>query len=268
MTKSPKETGIEKRLLEKLSGKPLILANEIFNDPEMICFQNYANTVSITRLNYNDHGPVHMKKVAYNSIKIMEVLHKQGFKFSLEKEGTGSYEESMMAVLAASLIHDIGMAIGRENHEKNAVILADPFLRRVLAKIYPEELEKQVVVRALALECISGHMGNIKIHSYEAGAVLIADGCDMEKGRSRIPIMINDEPKPGDIHQYSSAAIEKVHITKGENKPLAINVEMSASVGFFQIEEVLFRKINASTLKPFIELSAGVTGKEIKKYLH
>jgi len=268
MTKSPKEAGTEKRILEKLKGKPLVLAKEIFSDPEIIHLQNYANTVSITRLNYNDHGPVHMKRVAYNSIKIMSILHEQGFKFSLEKEGIASYEESLTAVLAASLIHDIGMSIGRENHEKKALIFVDPILRSILEKVYPDDFEKQVIVRALAFECISGHMGTVKVHSYEAGVVLIADGCDMEKGRSRIPMMINDDPKPGDIHQYSSAAIEKVRITKGENKPLAINVEMSASVGFFQIEEVLFRKINASTLKPFIELSAGVTGKEAKKYLH
>jgi len=268
MTKSPKETGTEKRILEKLKGKPLVLAQEIFSDPEIIHLQNYANSVSITRLNYNDHGPVHMKRVAYNSIKIMSILHEQGFKFSLEKEGIGTYEDSLTAVLTASLIHDIGMSIGRENHEKNALILADPILRRILQKIYPDDIEKQVVVRSLTFECISGHMGTVKVRSYEAGVVLIADGCDMEKGRSRIPMMINEEPKPGDIHQYSSAAIDKVRITKGENKPLAITVEMSASVGFFQIEEVLFRKINASTLKPFIELSAGVTGKEAKKYLH
>ncbi len=268
MTKSPKETGIEKRILEKLHGKPLELAKMIFTDPEIVHFQNYANTVSITRLNYNDHGPVHMKKVAYNSMKIMKIMHEHGFKFSLEKDGAGTFEDSMVAVLFAALIHDIGMSIGRENHERNSAMLANSILTRILAKIYPDEFEKQIIVRALALECISGHMGTVKIHSYEAGVVLIADGCDMEKGRSRIPIMINDEPKVGDIHQYSSASIEKVNILKGENKPLLINVEMSASVGFFQIEEVLFKKINASTLKPFIELSAGVTGKETRKYLH
>ena len=265
--KSPKEQSLEKKILKELEGKPLKLAEIIFSDPEIIHLQNYANTVSISRLNYNDHGPVHMKKVGLNSIKIMKILHEQNFKFSLEKEEVGEFEDCLTAVLAASLIHDVGMTIGRANHENNGVTLANPVLQRILKEVYPDSIGKQVIVRALALECIFGHMGTQKIHSLEAGVVLIADGCDMEKGRSRIPIMLNDAPKPGDIHQYSSASINKVNIGKGEKNLLSIDVEMAASVGFFQIEEVLFHKINASTLKPFIELTAGVEGRERKRYL-
>ena len=265
--KSPKEQSLEKKILKELEGKPLKLAEIIFSDPEIIHLQNYANAVSIKRLNYNDHGPVHMKKVGLNSIKIMKILNEQGFKFSLEKEEIGTFEDSLTSVLAAAFIHDIGMTLGRENHEKNGVILANPILERIMKEIYPGDLEKQIIVRTLALECITGHMGTQKIHSLEAGVVLIADGCDMEKGRSRIPIMINHNPKPGDIHQYSSASINKVSIAKGKGNLLLIDVEMAASVGFFQIEEVLFHKINSSTLKPFIELTAGVEGRERKRYL-
>ena len=265
--KSPKESSLEKKMLKQLEGRPLALAKFIFKDPEINHLQNYANTVSITRLNYNDHGPVHMKKVAINSIKIMKVLNSQGFKFSLEKEKIGRFEDSLTAVLAAALIHDIGMTLGRENHEKNGVMLANPILERIFKEIYPDDFEKQVIIRTLALECIIGHMGTQKIHSLEAGVVLIADGCDMEKGRSRIPIMINHVPKPGDIHQYSSASINKVKIEQGKENLLSISIEMAASVGFFQVEEVLFHKINASTLKPYIELIAGVEGRGSKRYL-
>ena len=42
---------------------------------------------------------------------------------------------------------------------------------------------------------------------------------------------------------------------------------MSTDVGFFQIEEVLLPKVNMSPAKQFIELYAGVTGQETKKYL-
>ncbi len=265
--KSKKEIALEQSILKKLTGPALDFTENIFNDIEVHHLQNYANTVSITRLNYNDHGPVHMKKVGLNSIKIMKILNEQGFKFNLEQEGVGTYDDSLTAVLAASLLHDIGMTIGRENHEKNGMIIAAPLIEKILKKVYPKNIEKQIIVKSLALECMAGHMGTQKIHSYEAGVVLIADGCDMEKGRSRIPIMLNAAPKPGDIHQYSSASIDKVKISKGKEKLLAIDVEMTASVGFFQIEEVLFHKINASTLKPFIELRAGVEGKEPKRYL-
>jgi metal-dependent HD superfamily phosphatase/phosphodiesterase len=58
-----------------------------------------------------------------------------------------------------------------------------------------------------------------------------------------------------------------VTIQKGVEKPIRIIVEMSAEVGFFQIEEVLLPKVNSSPVKPFVELLAGVVGQEKKQYL-
>ena len=59
-------------------------------------------------------------------------------------------------------------------------------------------------------------MSSRKIHSIEAGIILIADGCDMTKGRARIPMAINTTPKVGDIHKYSANAINRISIHKGE----------------------------------------------------
>jgi metal-dependent HD superfamily phosphatase/phosphodiesterase len=42
---------------------------------------------------------------------------------------------------------------------------------------------------------------------------------------------------------------------------------MSANVGFFQVEEVLFPKLNMSPIKPYIELYAAVIGEQVKRYL-
>ena len=53
-------------------------------------------------------------------------------------------------------------------------------------------------------------MATHPIHSVEAGIILIADGCDMTKGRARIPLEIPSKPAEGDIHKYSANAIEKV----------------------------------------------------------
>jgi len=122
-------------------------------------------------------------------------------------------------------------------------------------------------MKSLIIECIFGHMATQAIHSLEAGLVLIGDGCDMEQGRSRISSMLSDRPRVGDIHRYSSTGIDRVNIIKGEKKPIQIKVDMSESVGFFQVEEVLFPKISFSPVKKYIELYAGVKGKELKKYL-
>jgi metal-dependent HD superfamily phosphatase/phosphodiesterase len=89
----------------------------------------------------------------------------------------------------------------------------------------------------------------------------------MTKGRARIPLILNTTPKVGDIHKYSANAIDRISIHRGENKPIRIDIEMSAEVGFFQIEEVLITKINMSPSKKFVELYAGVEGAEPKCYM-
>ena len=265
--KSPKELQVNRDIQRLVRGAAATAAHLVINDEETKHLQDYANVVSIKRLGFNDHGPVHMRKVAVNALAMAELLRKAGIPLSLEQEGIGTYEDSTVALLLASFLHDIGMTVGRDNHEKHTAMIAMPILTRLLGRIYPDSPGKQVVVRSLALEGMLGHMATQTVHSLEAGIVLIADGCDMEQGRARIPMLIATESRVGDIHRYSSSAIEKVVVGKGEHKPIRITVTMKDSVGFFQIEEVLFRKINASTVKPYIELYAGVTGHSVKHYL-
>ena len=94
-------------------------------------------------------------------------------------------------MILASFLHDVGMAVGREDHELLSSTLAISVINRILDSLYPDNLQKRVVLRSIALEGIVGHMANRRIHSIEAGIILIADGCDMEKGRARIPMTIS-----------------------------------------------------------------------------
>ena len=267
MEKSPKELSLEKKILGLISGKPKKAVEMIFHDREVDALQNYANTVSIGRLHYNDHGPVHMKTVAHNALILTELLRGAEIELTLSREESGTYEDSAVAIVTAALLHDVGMTIGREDHQNLGIMLALPVIDRVLAKLYPDDVRKRVAIKSLVIECIIGHMGTHKIHSIEAGIILIADGCDMEKGRARIPMSMHTDSKVGDIHKYSSAAVTKVRIEKGNTKPISISVLMTESVGFFQVEEVLFTKIEASSIKEYIELYAGIKGEELKRYL-
>lgn len=267
--KSPKELHLESRILEKLKNYPecVRLVRFLFQDDELKAMQDYANNVSIKRLGFNDHGPVHMRQVTNNAIKMLNILHNKGIQTSLEKEEVGTFEDSLTAIILAGLMHDLGMMIGRASHEEMSALLAQPMIDKALNFIYPDNIQKRIIIKSLALEAIVGHMSSRKIHSLEAGIILIADGCDMAKGRARIPLAINNTPKIGDIHKYSASAIERVGIGQGEKKPIKITIEMSAEVGFFQIEEVLLTKVNSSPAKEYIELYAGVTGQECKCYL-
>ncbi len=267
--KSVKEVATESKIIEKLKNYPKCteMVKYLFADIELQEMQDYANNVSIKRLGYNDHGPVHMRQVAINTIKMLTLLHEAGIKTSIETEEIGSFEDSLCAIVMAALMHDLGMMIGRQGHEEMSVILAIPLIDKTLNKVFPDDIHKRVVIKSLAIEAIIGHMTSRKIHSLEAGILLIADGCDMTKGRARIPLAIHNAPKVGDIHKYSANAITRVVIHHGEKKPIQIDIEMSSEVGFFQIEEVLLTKVDASTAKQYIEIYAGVTGEEKKCYL-
>jgi len=208
-----------------------------------------------------------MRLAALNAAAMLRLLRQAGVKTSLEQDGCGDFEDSLAAAVLAALLHDVGMGVGRQDHELHGAILASPVIGRVLGEAYPGSIQKQVMIRALALEGISGHMGARAVHSLEAGVVQVADGCDMTKGRARIPIALGMTSKAGHIHQYSANSIEEVSITAGQEKPIRIDVRMSGEAGFFQVEEILLKKISGSTAKPYIELSAQALDKEPMRYL-
>jgi metal-dependent HD superfamily phosphatase/phosphodiesterase len=270
--RSPKEISIDNKLIDQitalaLSGKAVKAANLVLRDAEIRTMQEYANTVSIKRLGYNDHGPVHMRTVALNALIMMGLLRKAEIQTSLEREECGGFEESLIAVFLAASLHDIGMSVGRQDHELHSVYQAQPILNRILQEVYPGDMQKLTMIRSLALEGISGHMGNRVIYSLEAGVILVADGCDMTKGRARIPMALSGGPRVGDIHKISANSIEEVRITAGQEKPVRIEVLMSSEVGLFQVEEVLLGKIAVSTAKSHVELYAQVNNEEPRRYL-
>ena len=276
---SPKElsmnqkiVSLTKEIIELTAEKddlPLKVVQLLIDDAEVQAIQDYANTVSIVRLGFNDHGPVHMRTVCRNALKMLKIFYQAKIQTSLEKEQSGTFADSVTAVILASFFHDFGMTVGRQDHELYSAIIGQPVINSILKKVLPEEkdLKRRVTIYAMAMEGIIGHMGTRKIHSVEAGIILVADGCDMTKGRARIPMEINTKPSVGDIHKYSANSIEKVKILAGEEKPIKIEVHMSAVVEIYQKEEVLLQKISCSPIKDFIELYAGIDDDEMKKYL-
>lgn len=246
---------------------PIRVMKELLENEEIKAIQDYANTVSITRLGLNDHGPVHMRTVCRNALKMLGILHDAGVETSLQKEQSGSFTDSIVAVMLAAFLHDSGMTIGRKDHELYSGIITYQIITDILRKTLPEDTMRRTVIRSMAMEGILGHMGTHTIHSIEAGLILIADGCDMTKGRARIALELPNKPAEGDIHKYSANSIEKVHITSGEDRPIKIEVQMKAEVGLFQVEGVLMPKIQSSPAKHLVELYACVEGEEAKRYL-
>lgn len=275
--KSIKEESLEKKIITLLTEivetspskdtLPLDIVKLLLEDAEVKAIQDYANTVSITRLGLNDHGPVHMKTVCHNALKMLRILHDAGVKTSLETESAGTFADSITAVCIAALLHDAGMTIARKGHELYSGIVTYNIIKDVLTKVLPEDVRRRTIIQSVAMEGILGHMATNPVHSIEAGLILIADGCDMTKGRARITLEIPTKPTGGDIHKYSANSIEKVKIRHGKERPVKIEVHMKSEVGFFQVEEVLIPKIQSSPAKHLVELYAGVNGEEMKRYI-
>lgn len=275
--KSQKEIILEEKILKLVadiverSGNdndlPILVVKELLENEEIKAIQDYANTVSITRLGLNDHGPVHMRTVCRNALKMLSILYDAGVETSLQREHSGSFADSVVAVMLAAFLHDSGMTIGRKDHELYSGIISYQIITEVLQKVLPEDVRRRTIIRSLAMEGILGHMATHTIHSIEAGLILIADGCDMTKGRARIALEIPSKPTEGDIHKYSANSIENVKIHHGTERSIKIEVHMKSEVGFFQVEEVLIPKIQSSPAKHLIELYAGVEGEEMKKYI-
>ncbi|MCL2093943.1 MAG: phosphohydrolase [Treponema sp.] len=270
--RSPKEQSLDSKIIKtlkayKINEKIISGVQRILSDEEIHDIQEYANHVSIVRLGYNDHGPVHMRIVTHNAIVLMDLLRRSSIKTSLESEGIGSFEDSLVGVIFAALLHDLGMSIGRQDHEMHSVNLAIPILDRLLPFFFPKNTQKTLMIRSLILEGIAGHMGTRNIHSIEAGITQMADGCDMTKGRARIPMSMDHNFRSGHIHMYSANSIEAVKLSRGQEKPINIKVTMSSEAGLFQVEEVLLTKISRNTAKPYIELYAEIQGGETIQYL-
>jgi uncharacterized protein len=260
--KSPKEIALDKLLVKRAGdGRLGQIVAALVNDPLVGSIQNYANVVSIQRLGYNDHGPVHARIVALNCLRIYELLRAGGIEPSIVHEQVGDPEDALVAIFTAAFLHDLGMSVTRDDHEHLGITLADPFILKHLSGVYDDE-GKVYMLRSLVHEGIIGHMAHYKVHSVEAGIVMVADGTDCTKGRAMIPQQIARGPVIGDIHRFSAGAIDTVHIRKGVHKPVRIDVHMTATSGLFQVEEVLMGKAKASPIMNHLEIAAHVNGQE------
>lgn len=260
--KSRVERDLDKQLREVApSGKLGRVVSAMIDDPLVACIQNYANVVAIQRLGYNDHGPVHARIVALNSLRLLDLLEAGGVLPSIVAEEMARPEDARIAVFMAAFLHDLGMSVTRDNHEWHSVHIADRFLDRYLEKVYDDE-GRIWMLKSLINEAIVGHMGHYRINSVEAGVVMIGDGADCTKGRAQIPSQLAKNPMIGDIHRFSASAIDSVHIGPGVRKPVRIDVHMHSSAGLFQVEEVLIGKAKVSPIMNYLEVAAHLEGKE------
>jgi len=252
MVKSSIEFGIDKALTDKTKTYPKVakVLSLLKTDRFINGLIDQANKVAIVRMGYNDHGPMHARITAYNSLKILDLLHVEP---TVVSEEIGNREDSMVATVMGAFLHDCGISLVREGHElMGSIISRDPVVS-ILSKIYKDRY-KVARLASIVSECILCHMGTYKATSWEARIVETADGTDASKGRARVPFHI---AKP-DIHKFSALAIERVNIIKGEKKPIRFEVIMDNPAGIFQTEAIMMKKTVDAGMDKYVEIVAKI----------
>ncbi len=225
---------------------------------ELHALWRIANVTAVDRLGMSDHGPVHVQIIANIALKLLRLIVDGGVQASVVRDYALENDDAEVVVVLASLLHDVGMSIHREDHERYSLFLARPLIKELLAGTY--EIPTLTVLQSEILHGIIAHRAGGHPLTLEAGIVRVADALDMAKGRSRIPFeigMVN-------IHSVSAAAIEKLEIKRGTKKPVLLSVQMSNSAGIFQLDELLKDKLLGSGLEPHIEVEAYIEGEEKK----
>ena len=170
--------------------------------------------------------------------------------------------DAEVVVAAGALLHDVGMAIHRADHEAYSLFLAERKLRELLADVYRDPAERAVVI-AESLHAIIGHRRRGEPYTIEAGVVRVADALDMAHGRTRLPV---EAGKVG-IHTISAAAIDRVEISPGTERAVRIEIALNNSAGIFQVDDLLATKLRGTPLADHVEVVAEVEGEAEKRLL-
>jgi metal-dependent HD superfamily phosphatase/phosphodiesterase len=217
-----------------------------------------SNIVAIDRMRINDHGPVHIKIMTNIALKLMRLLATGGVVSSVVSDHALQDADAEVIVVLASVLHDIGHVIHRDDHETFSLVLAAPMIDELIADVY--DARTGTIIKGETLHAIYAHRRDVAPLTIEAGVVKVADALDMEAGRARIPFSTG-EPT---IHSVSAMAIQKVRLGRGHARPIRISIEMSNSAGIFQLDNLLREKLKNSTIAPYVEVVAEIAGDEEK----
>ena len=226
----------------------------ILDDPEVQTFLRAQNVNPVARKGYNDHGKKHIEIVRNRALRLYELLKRADVRFNgAADQGLEEADESVIIALAATL-HDIGHVVHRDDHTYYSIPLASDILDRILGEFY--DVEEAVRVKSEVLHAILCHHTDEDPLTTEAGVIRVADGLDMERGRSRIPY----EQGGRGINTISSQAIDRVSLVEGDGKPVLVEIRMRNAAGVYQVDGLLKEKLHKSGLEDDIRIVAVNTG--------
>ena len=99
------------------------MLKHINNDKELLQLWRCANINAVDRSGINDHGEVHVQIVANAALKILRLLVKGGVEPAVVRHHGMAIADAEVIVVLAACLHDIGISIHRNNHERYSVIM-------------------------------------------------------------------------------------------------------------------------------------------------
>jgi uncharacterized protein len=221
----------------------------------------YMAGLNANRLGMSDHSWVHIQIVTNIALRVARLLFRRGVEPGMVADHGMEERDAEVAIAAAAMFHDTGMAIHRTDHEAYSLFLTADKLGSLLTSVY-EEPERSVVV-AEAMHAVISHRSRGAPFTIEGAIVRVADALDMAKGRSRIPFEAGQQ----NIHALSNYAIDEVRISAGEEKAVRVEVAMNNSAGIYQVDEGLGTKLRGTPLEEHFEVIARIEGEHERRLL-
>jgi metal-dependent HD superfamily phosphatase/phosphodiesterase len=231
----------------------------ITSDAELLQLWRCANINAVDRSGISDHGEIHIRIVANAALKILRLLVEGGIEPSIVTHHKMTAEDAEVVVTLAACLHDTGISVHRDDHEKYSLFIAFRKARDLLTGVYEEPALTTMVSEVL--HAIIAHDADQKCLTIEAGAVKVADATDMTHGRSRIPFQAGQV----NIHSVSAQAVADVKIEKGTDRPVRISVKLHNSAGIYQLDNLLKHKLKNSTIAPHVEVEARIESETEKR---
>ena len=96
----------------------------INQDVELEQLWKCVNINAVDRSGISDHGVTHVRIVANAALKLLRLLAEAGVTTSVEANYGLTQDDAEVIVVLAACLHDLGIAIHRDNHEQHSLVLA------------------------------------------------------------------------------------------------------------------------------------------------
>ncbi|MBW2560291.1 MAG: phosphohydrolase, partial [Deltaproteobacteria bacterium] len=108
------------------------LVGRINADQELFQIWKCANINAVDRLGMSDHGAVHIRIVANAALRIIRLLVKGDVEPSVVTNHGLTPEDAELIVVLAACLHDAGIAVHRDHHERYSLFIAFRKVRELL----------------------------------------------------------------------------------------------------------------------------------------